>query len=934
MEGVGLGVDHDGVDAGIWGKSSHLLRPYPLLWHLIDTAAVAGALWDRYLAPNQRRVITEELATDDSHAKSLIMFWAGLHDVGKATPGFQKKDGSAFDALRSAGSYEDVVGDGSLRHDTAGQLAMPGLLAPLGYPRLVRRVSDRLAYRVAQIVGGHHGRFQQTSGPHGGRLQLGEGGWSKQRAALVRVVHEAVGSPERPPAIGAAASVLVTGVVILADWLASQEHFLRQQSSRVPQYTGAEAVSTHLAVLSAPAAALLDDAGLGSPSYRALGFEDLFPHRPNALQRSIIEELLPVVDSPGLLVVTAATGDGKTEAALVAAKRLAEVCGAHGFFFALPTMATSDEMYRRVRAFAARLAAGPAPVTLLHSMSWLNAEYEARAVVDPGGAAEVVSDEPSGDVVAPEWLRGPKRGLLAPMAVGTVDQALLAVLTTKHNALRLLALSGKVFVVDEAHAYDDFTTSLLCGLLNWLGAYGCPVVLLSATLPSSQAATLVGAYEEGAGVGPTNTPVPYPGWTFVPAIQGRDTVSISPTMREALVSGRTVEFTLDVRPVRHLVGSESDPADRRAVVRQVLAPVVEQGGCAAVVCNTVNDAQQTYRVVRDWASGGVDVVLLHSRFPARRREEITTQIIGRLGKDGNRPRSMIVVATQVLEQSLDLDFDLLVTDLAPMAQLLQRAGRCHRHRRTRPPWAAQPRVVVLDPRGPDGIEHVRPAAWGDVYARYLLRATHLRLAATDRIAVPHAVQNQVEAVYSPQSVDHDPVLSAEYDEYRAEAMALRGMAELGVIPDPAQVADLAALSLTETPEWRASTRLGAESERVLCCYLDAGGRQWLDPERRTLLPQRGARPDGRFSSQEVRMILQETIPLRTDILTGYDPPTTLPASWSNNAWLKRLRPLWLPILPDGPGSAAWARRSVHLDPELGLVVLSSSEGRQPGVVSE
>nr|AHZ55799.1 Cas3 protein I-E [Salinispora tropica] len=929
-----MGFDHEKVDAGIWGKSNHLPMPYPLLWHLIDTAAVVGALWDRYLAPNQRRVIVERLATDETHARALIMFWAGLHDVGKATPAFQKKSEVAFSALRDSGSYEEAAGDGSLRHDTAGQLVLPDLLAPMGYPQLSRRASDRLGYRIAQVVGGHHGRFQQTSGSHSARLQLGGGGWSKQRAALVRVVHEAVGSPEPPPAMDATASVLITGVVILADWLASQEHFLRQQSLRVPQRTDIKAVSTHLAALSVPALALLDDAGLGAPSFRAVGFDGLFPHRPNALQRSIIEELLPVVDSPGMLVVTAATGDGKTEAALVAAKRLAEVCGAHGFFFALPTMATSDEMYRRVRAFAARLAAGPAPVTLLHSMSWLNAEYEARADADLGGAGEVVSDDPSGDVVAPEWLRGRKRGLLAPMAVGTVDQALLAVLTTKHNALRLLGLSGKVFVVDEAHAYDDFTTSLLCGLLNWLGAYGCPVVLLSATLPSSQAATLVGAYEEGAGVGPSNTSVPYPGWTFVPAIHGRDMVSISPLAREALVSGRTVEFTLDARPVRHLVGSESDPADRRVVVRQVLAPVAEQGGCAAVVCNTVNDAQQTYRVVRDWAPAGVDVVLLHSRFPARHREEITTQITGRLGKGGDRPNSMIVVATQVLEQSLDLDFDLLVTDLAPMAQLLQRAGRCHRHLRTRPRWAAQPRVVVLDPRGPDGAEHVKPAAWGDVYARYLLRATHLRLAGTDRITVPHAVQDHVEAVYAPQPVHCDPLLGAEYTEYRVEAGVLRGVAELGAIPKPAEVADLVALSRTETPEWRASTRLGAESERVLCCYLDADGRQWLDPERRTLLPQRGARPDGRFSSQEVRMILQETIPLRADILTGYDPPAAMPASWSNNAWLKRLRPLWLPILPEGPGSAAWARRSVHLDPELGLVVLSSSEGRQPGVVSE
>ncbi|WP_416905430.1 CRISPR-associated helicase Cas3' [Micromonospora echinospora] len=918
-EGDGLGSDQDQVDSAIWGKSKHLPTPYPLLWHLVDTAAVAGFLWDRYLAPNQRRIITDGLATDERHARSLVMFWAGLHDVGKATPHFQQQDKDAFAALLPTGAYETCAGEASLGHDTAGQLALPDLLAPLGYSQRGRRVGARPAYRVAQIVGGHHGRFRETTGAHGGRLRLGGAGWARQRAALVRVVHDALGAPEPPTAVDAAAGVLVTGLVILADWLASQEHFLRQQLPQVPQDTDVASVVRHLAMLSGPAATLLDDAGLVAPSYRAVGFRDLFPHRPNALQGSIIDELLPVVDGPGLLVVTAATGDGKTEAALEATRRLAEVCGASGFFFALPTMATSDEMYRRVRSFAARLADGPAPVTLLHSLSWLNAEYEARATAGIDDTAAVLSDDPGRDVVAPEWLRGRKRGLLAPMAVGTVDQALLAALTTKHNALRLLGLSGKVFVVDEAHAYDEYMTTLLCRLLTWLGEYGCPVVLLSATLPSSQAAALVRAYEEGAGVTRPRVSVPYPGWTFVPATAQRDPVTISGPARDRLVAGRSITFRLDVRPVRHGWGNESGPSDRRVVVRQVLTPVAEQGGCAAVVCNTVGDAQQTYRVVRGWAPRGVDVLLMHSRFPARRREEITAEITRRLGRDGDRAVPTIVVATQVIEQSLDLDFDLLVTDLAPMAQLLQRAGRCHRHVRVRPSWAGNPRVVVLDPRTADGGRHHRPAAWGEVYPRYLLRATHARLLGADRIAVPDAVQEHVEAVYAPRQAPHDPVLRAEYDTYRAEGMAVRGTAELGVIPEPAEVADLQALSRTDTPEWQASTRLGADAVRVVCGYLDPDGGQWLDPEHRTPLPRRGSAAGGRFTRNEVQAILREAIPLRAGLLDGYAPPVDPPTSWGENGWLRDLRMIWFPSTPTGPAPAVWGHRQAELDLELGLV---------------
>ncbi|MFY1633604.1 CRISPR-associated helicase Cas3' [Solwaraspora sp. WMMB335] len=354
----------------------------------------------------------------------------------------------------------------------------------------------------------------------------------------------------------------------------------------------------------------------------------------------------------------------------------------------------------------------------------------------------------------------------------------------------------------------------------------------------------------------------------------------------------------------------------------MLAPVASGGGCAAVVCNTVNNAQQTWRLVRDWAPTGVDVLLLHSRFPARRREEITAQITGRLGRDGDRSVPAIVVATQVIEQSLDLDFDLLVTDLAPMAQLLQRAGRCQRHRRARPAWAGQPQVVVLDPRDASGDGHVRPVVWGDVYARYLLRATHLRLKGIDSIAVPQSVQEHVEAVYVPGPIVDDPVLSAEYDEYWAQGTVKRGVAELGVVPDPAEVADLAVLSHNDTPEWLATTRLGADSDRVLCCYLDADGRQWLDPHRRTPLPLRGSGAGGRFRNTEVRTVLQETIPVRANLLQGYEPSLALPASWGDNGWLKDLRPLWFQIGEAGPQPAVWGNRTARLDQEIGLEVLS------------
>jgi CRISPR-associated endonuclease/helicase Cas3 len=450
----------------------HLPQPYPLLWHLVDTAAVAAALWDRFLTANQRRVVAGGLGVDEERARSLVMFWAGLHDVGKATPGFQSMNKTVFEALRVDPDYDTDRGNQSLRHEKAAQLAMPELLRGIGYPE-ARRASARPSYRVAQMLGGHHGRFKQTTNTDSGFRDLGCGGWVVQRTALFGVLHEALGCPEPPAVVGHKAAVLITGLIILADWLTSQEQFLRQQLVEVPKMASAEVVANHLAALSLRADRLLDEAGLSLPRLRNATFQEIFPYAPNALQRSVIDELLPNLEGPGLLVVTAATGDGKTEAALLAARAMAEVSESSGFFFALPTMATSDQMYRRVRRFAAAIAEGPAAVTLLHSMSWLNAEYEARSTAGLGGSATVASDDTDTYVVAPDWLRGRKRGVLAHLSVGTIDQALLAALPTKHNALRMLGLSGKVFIVDEAHAYDEYMQALLRRLLNWLDVLGC-----------------------------------------------------------------------------------------------------------------------------------------------------------------------------------------------------------------------------------------------------------------------------------------------------------------------------------------------------------------------------------------------------------------------------------------------------------------------------
>lgn len=346
-------------------------------------------------------------------------------------------------------------------------------------------------------------------------------------------------------------------------------------------------------------------------------------------------------------------------------------------------------------------------------MAWLNAAYTEDG---PGGVRVLTceGDEEGTDGRARReldmrpvrWLRGAKRPLLAQFAVGTVDQALMAVLPVRHNALRLLALSGKTFILDEAHAYDPYMQVLLGRLLNWLGWYGVPVVLLSATLPASVSDRLIKEYLRGAGLKKSELrgrtfKAPYPGWLYVDAADGT-CAQISEARQKEQAAARQMRLSVQVEQVVH--GEGGGGRNRLAVIQRLLQPVLDgQGGCALVVCNTVAEAQQTYLSLRKALASrgqtneGGEVQLLHARFPSGERERRTLTVTDGLGRSGPRPARRIVVATQVVEQSLDLDADVVISDLAPLALPCSGRGAAGGTRRGGP--SAGARRAALGPRG-------------------------------------------------------------------------------------------------------------------------------------------------------------------------------------------------------------------------------------------
>ncbi|MEV5434463.1 CRISPR-associated helicase Cas3' [Streptomyces sp. NPDC052682] len=947
------------VDESAWGKARGLdpeLPPYPLVRHLLDAAAAALFLWDRYLSESQRLCIAAGLgmAGDLARARAVTALCAGLHDVGKLS-GFQLCDARARELLSDALRKDrGRIGVERMPHEVAGMRAAAGVLMALGFRDGDGSVNAAVR-RVAEIIGGHHGRFHEAVDLDSANLDLlGGPAWARQREAHAGVVFEVLGTPVPPERVEAPAAVLVTGVVILADWLVSQEQYLCRRQREL-----GTSLAEHFERSCTDAERLVSEAGLLPVEVERKDFAEAYgiTGKPNPLQQSVAEELAAAVDAGsrtadggrkgGILLVTAAPGDGKTETALEAERVLSERFGTRGFAFLLPTMATSDQMYGRVAGVVARQAGKGAGLTLTHSMAWLNSAY---AEDELGSCLRVLTCEGEegsadgpvrreADMRPRRWLRGAKRPLLAQFAVGTVDQALMAVLPVRHNALRLLALSGKTFILDEAHAYDPYMQVLLGRLLNWLGWYGVPVVLLSATLPASVSDRLIKEYLKGAGLKKSELRgrtfmAPYPGWLYVDAADGECT-QISRERQTEQAASRRMRLSVQVEQVVHSAGGGG--RNRLAVIQRLLEPVLEgEGGCGLVVCNTVAEAQQTYLSLRTHmagrgrTTGEGDVQLLHARFPGEERERRTQTVTSGLGRSGPRPERRIVVATQVVEQSLDLDADVVISDLAPLALLLQRAGRCWRHEswweqhgrpegRGRPAWAKRPTLVVLDPlAGGRGV----PGQWGEVYPEFLLHATSEVLARLGEkpVKIPEDVQELVEDVHGERgdrfSWD-DPAKSAAYTAYRGKELADRSVGDVLVIPRARSVPGLHSLHHLRgaEEEWEAATRLGADAVRLLCVYVRADGTVTLDGEGTRPLPGL----DGDLTPADVRAVMARTIPVNAYWFQGDSEAHQVPDGWAEHPLLGDLVMLRQScadghVLPVPVGG-----RTLHLDPDLGLV---------------
>ena len=738
-----------------WGKARGPLPDDPLTWHPLpyhglDVAAVADAL----LRQNPRRLaaLAGLAGTQDADAfRSLIVTLIALHDIGKFATTFQAKVSDAWPV--------DVLGPYPANPRTDGDHAHLASRARrvLGLKPALKDWIDGWDWGsfdcLWHAVSGHHGLPKCAEQADVARDMQGAfppaavAAASAFRDDVLELfpVRTLLPEPDLADRRLAVLSWTVAGLTVAADWIGSRRDWFRYEE---PVYSIAQYWPQALR----KAADAVAKAGiLPAAANTSLQIEHLLPKDRSAspLQRVLADMALP--DGSVLTIVEDVTGSGKTEAALMLAARLVADGRATGLFFALPTMATANAMYDRMSDKYRRVfAPDSAPsLVLAHGKRALNDNFHGSilGVGETPSAAPVGDHEDDATAMCAAWLSDDRRkSLLAHVGIGTIDQVLLAVLPSKFQSLRLWGIADRVLILDEVHAFDAYMSREIETLLEFQAALGGSAILLSATLPAPQRAALEAAFKRGLGVSCSTSISRDASYPLVTVVSKAETVFHRPATRE--------DRTRSVAVRR--IGTVQE-----AVAH--IAAVVAKDGCVAWIRNSVDDAIEAAAMVRDY-DRTVEPVLLHARFAMGDRLKIEKRVSERLGPAstcGARKR-FVLIGTQILEASLDYDVDAMITDIAPVDLIIQRAGRLWRHDRpVRPPMLARELLILSGEPTKDAdakwYEAVsRRAPW--VYRHHgIVWRSAAGLFAKGMIATPDGVRGLVEAVYGPERDDIDDV---------------------------------------------------------------------------------------------------------------------------------------------------------------------------------
>lgn len=774
----------EGLLARTWAKTGDGTQWMCISRHLSDAGSMAGTAWDRFMSWNIRESMAR-MADPEGRIgirrtikalRDLAVFMASIHDVGKANPVFQYMiadgdHGFLCERLTEYGMTPPPEGysNAELRHEAVSGLAIIDWALAAGFDR-------RHAMALQAMVSGHHGFFDEYAKAlkcmlmrnndskwnvwlDGSRAPSARPWTAIRRLIIGRAVspYEESGSVAiwKRMSLPTPVQSIIAAVVVTADWMASNEEAFPAGDDGVRVCDANARRRRALGMLDLGSAW---DPQPGAPPFDDAWFAAQFPSigagaRMNPMQETMVKASASVASSP-LIICESEMGSGKTEAALASARILASRFGCGGVSFALPTMATTDAMFSRIMPWAERMGAGGS-VALSHGDAWLNSEWRRVRSSD-------------------SWTGRGRMSVLSSFHVSTIDRLLHVALKGRHVELDHLGFASKVVIIDEMHSADEYMLAYVERTLNWLASWHAPVIILSATLPESTRRRLVKAYS-GADDDLDFHDHGYPLITI------------------AQPDGEVGHLTCDQgEHARSKVAVVAEPA--AGLVDDALGET-RYGGCSAVIMDTVSSAQTVFSQVRSAMGDDGKVMLLHSRFCADDRHSRERRLIRMLGPHGRRPDRLVVVSTQVIEQSLDLDFDFMHTAVAPIDILLQRSGRLHRREDTpRPKGVGNPVLRVVG--AASGPEPPRRSVNDLVYAHYHLLAAQAEIAQTPEWVIPDSIPLLIHGAYDviPEMRGWEKALKDARSELDARLADKRRKAGQSLLAEPSASGSLTGMT--------------------------------------------------------------------------------------------------------------------------------------------
>lgn len=740
-----------------------------LIVHSINSGMVATQILSSEKCATMLNIFEKEYDVPKKDIIQLAGWITAVHDIGKASPFFQVKDDEIKKMLIAEGIFQEYTSAEPFRHEKYSAKIIEAYLVDKGYDK-------RYAASIATTIRYHHeGKYGKWEEPSSVKLIA----WQRIQEQIIEEISKVFILPDIDSSKFTtkvdAFFYFLESIINLSDWIASSDKYKSDDfCDNVINYSKI-AEERSLDCLSK--IGILKNTTLPN----ALTISDLDERITNPRPLQIAATGLPQsIKDIKFVIVEAPTGEGKTEAAELLAAQIGD--GKKGIAFALPTASTVDSIFKRIVPVFKKF---DADIVKTHSLSKL----------DDNSFLSTAEDA--------DWLKPSRLNLFMKNIVCTVDQVMMSVLPFKYSKLRLLGLTDKVLIIDEIHAYDAYMNTVIENLLMWAREFEIPVILLSATLPSKKKKSLIEAYAGKEYSLPKTDEYP-----LITILDKEKNLYL-----KKIETPNAREFEVEVLPI----------LNNYEKIWEEISLVESIGGNIGIIFNTVNEAQACYKVIKKKFE---NTMLLTAKTKVKYRKEksdLCESLYGPQRTSLGKSKGSIIIATQVIEQSLNIDLDWILTALCPIDLVIQRFGREHRFNFiSRPDWLVKNRMTILTmPRDTFNVSEM-------IYYPYVLNRTEEILSSKKIIKIPEDTRDLIEYVYTNINEEDVSKWSSsqikEYQSYEKADKLKEISARAAMLPEPKpnRYSKLnAAMIFAPDEEFEdeslvaVSTRIGEPSQRII-----------------------------------------------------------------------------------------------------------------------